>query len=70
MEKQEDLHWSPPTQRQEKNRSLTTGRHTVGGAPPPDVFLAQEQDEPEEWFLLGLTYALVLRKRRVLSRQI
>jgi hypothetical protein len=52
------------------NRSLTTGRHSVGGAPPPDVFLAQEQDEPEGWFLLGLTYALVLRKRRVLSQQI
>jgi hypothetical protein len=49
---------------------LTTGRHIVGGAPPPYVFLAQAQDEPEEWFLLGLTCALVLRKRRVLSRQI
>jgi hypothetical protein len=23
------------------NRSLTTRRHTVGGAPPPDVFSAQ-----------------------------
>jgi hypothetical protein len=34
------------------------------------VFSAQAQDDPEEWFLLGLTCALVLRKRRVLSRQI
>jgi hypothetical protein len=50
--------------------SLTTGRHTVGGAPPPDMFLAQSQDNPEEWFLLGLTSALVVRKCRGLSRQI
>jgi hypothetical protein len=49
---------------------LTTGRHTVGGALPPEEFLAQSQDNPEEWFLLGLTYALVVRKRRGLSRQI
>jgi hypothetical protein len=53
-----------------RNRSLTTGRHTIGGAPPPEVILAQAQDNLEEWFLLGLTYALVVRKRRGLRRQI
>jgi hypothetical protein len=52
-----------------RNRSLTTGRHTIGGAPPPRAFLAQSQDNPEEWFLLGLTCALVVRKCRGLSRQ-
>jgi hypothetical protein len=30
------------------NRSLTTGGHTIGGAPPPEAFLAQSQDNPEE----------------------
>jgi hypothetical protein len=49
---------------------LTTRRHTVGGAPPPEAFLAQSQDNPEEWFLLGLTCALVVRKCRGLTRQI
>jgi hypothetical protein len=34
------------------------------------VFLAQSQVNREEWFLLGLTRALVVRKRRGLSRQI
>jgi hypothetical protein len=58
---------NPKTRR---DRSLTTGRHTVGGAPPPEVILDQSQDNPEEWFLLGVTYALVVRKRRGLSRQI
>jgi hypothetical protein len=48
---------------------LTTGRHTVGSVPSPSAFLAQTQDNPEEWFLLGLTCALVVRKRRGLSRQ-
>jgi hypothetical protein len=43
---------------------LTTGRHTVGGAPPPEAISAQAQDDPEEWFPLGLTYALVVRKHR------
>jgi hypothetical protein len=52
------------------NRSLTTGRHTLGGAPPPKEFSAQSQDNPEEWFLLGLTCSLVVRKRRGLSQQI
>jgi hypothetical protein len=58
---------NPKTRR---NRSLTTGRHTVGGTLPPGAFLAQSQDNPKEWFLLGLTCALVVRKRRGLSRQI
>jgi hypothetical protein len=49
---------------------LTTGRHIVGGAPSPRAFLAQTQDNPEEGFILGLTCALVVRKRRGLSRQI
>jgi hypothetical protein len=49
---------------------LTTGRHNVGGAPPPGAFLAQTQDNPEEWVLLGLTCALAVRKHRGLSRQI
>jgi hypothetical protein len=52
---------NPKTRR---NRSLTTGRHNVGGTPLPRAFLAQTQDNPEEWFLLGLTCALVVRKRR------
>jgi hypothetical protein len=51
-----------------RNKLLTTRRHTIGGAPPPEAFLAQSQDNPEEWLLLGLTYALVVRKRRGLSR--
>jgi hypothetical protein len=42
----------------------------VGGAPPLEVISAQAQDDLEEWFLLGLTCALVVRKRRGLSRQI
>jgi hypothetical protein len=58
---------NPKTRR---NRSLTTGRHTVGGAPPPEAFLAHAQDNLEEWFLLGLTCALVVRERRGLSRLI
>jgi hypothetical protein len=58
---------NPKTRR---NRSLTTGSHTVGGAPPPEVISAQAQDDLEEWFPLGLTRALVVRKRRGLSRQI
>jgi hypothetical protein len=48
---------------------LTTRRHTVGDALPPEVFLAQSQDDPEEWFPLGLTYALVVRKHIELRRQ-
>jgi hypothetical protein len=58
---------NPKTRR---NRSLTTERHTIGGALPPGVFLAQSQDNPEEWFLLELTCTLVLRKHRGLRRQI
>jgi hypothetical protein len=58
---------NPKTRR---NRSLTIGRHIICGAPPPDVFSAQAQDGPEEWFLLGLTRALVPRKRREVSLQI
>jgi hypothetical protein len=58
---------NPETRR---NISLTTGRHTIGGALPPGAFLAQSQDDLEEWFPLGLTYALVVRKRRGLRRQI
>jgi hypothetical protein len=27
---------------------MTTGRHTVGGAPPPGVFLAQSQDNSKK----------------------
>jgi hypothetical protein len=42
----------------------------VGGAPPPEVISAQAQDNPEEWFLIKLICALVVRKRRGLSRQI
>jgi hypothetical protein len=34
------------------------------------IFLAQSRDNPEEWFLIELTCALVVRKRRGLSRQI
>jgi hypothetical protein len=52
---------NPKTRR---NRSLTTGRHNVGGAPPPEVISAQAQDDLEEWVPLGLTYALVVRRRR------
>jgi hypothetical protein len=52
-----------------RNRSLTTARHTIGGAPPPGAFLAQSQYNLEEWFLLGLTCALVVRKRRGLGQQ-
>jgi hypothetical protein len=43
---------------------LTTGRHTVGGALPPEEISAQGQDDLEKWFPLGLTHALVVRKRR------
>jgi hypothetical protein len=57
---------NPKTRR---NRSLPTGRHPIGGAPPPKAFLAQSQDNPEGWLPLGLTDALVVRKRRGLSRQ-
>jgi hypothetical protein len=35
---------NPETRR---NRSLTTVRHTVRGAPPPKAFSAQAQDNPE-----------------------
>jgi hypothetical protein len=58
---------NPKTRR---NRSLTTRRHTVGGAPPLEVISAQAQDDLEEWFPIGITCALVVRKRRGLSRQI
>jgi hypothetical protein len=53
-----------------RNRSLTTGRHSVGGAPSPRAFPAQAQGDLEEWFPLGLTCSLIVRKRRGLSRQI
>jgi hypothetical protein len=53
-----------------RNRSLTTGRHSVGGAPSPRAFLAQTQGNPGEWVQVGLTRTLVVRKRRGLSRQI
>jgi hypothetical protein len=53
-----------------RNRSLTTGRHTVGGALPPEEISAQGQDDLEEWFPLGLTHALVVRKRRGLRQRI
>jgi hypothetical protein len=68
MEKQEGLQKVPTNPKTKRNKSLTTGRHTIGGAPPPEVISAQAQDDLEEWFLLGLTRALVVRKRRVLSR--
>jgi hypothetical protein len=55
---------NPKTRR---NRSLTTGRHNVGGAPPPEVISAQTQNDLEEWFPLRLTYTLVVRKRRGLN---
>jgi hypothetical protein len=58
---------NPKTRR---NRPLTTRRHTAGGAPPPEVISAQAQDDLEEWFPIGITYALVVRKRRGLSRQV
>jgi hypothetical protein len=48
---------NPETKR---NRSLTTGRHTIGGALPPEAISAHAQDDLEEWFLLGLTCALVV----------
>jgi hypothetical protein len=35
-----------------------------GGASPPKAFSAQPQDNLGEWFLIGLTFALVVRKRR------
>jgi hypothetical protein len=38
---------NPKTRR---NKSLATGRQSVGGAPSPRAFLAQAQDNPEEWF--------------------
>jgi hypothetical protein len=47
---------------------LTTGRHIVCGALPPEVISALAQDDLEEWFPLGLTCALVVRKHRGLSR--
>jgi hypothetical protein len=59
-----------PPEDKKKNWSFTTGRHTIGGALPPGAFLAQSQDNLEEWFLLGLTCALVVRKRSGLRRQI
>jgi hypothetical protein len=58
---------NPKTRR---NRSLTAGKHSIGGAPPPRAILAQSQDNLEEWFLLGLTCALVVGKRRGLSRHL
>jgi hypothetical protein len=57
----------PTTPKTRRNKSLTTGRHTIGGALPPEVISAQAQDDLEEWFLLGLTCALVVRKHRGLS---
>jgi hypothetical protein len=57
----------PTNPKTRRNRSLTTGGHTLGGAPPPEAFSAQAQDDPKEWFLLGLTYDWVVRKRRGLS---
>jgi hypothetical protein len=58
---------NPKTRR---NRSLTTGRHSIGGALPPGEFLAQTQDNLEEWLPLGLTCASVVRKCKGLSRKI
>jgi hypothetical protein len=47
-----------------RNRSSTTGRHTVGGAPSPEAIPAHAHDDLEEGFPLGLTYVLVVRKHR------
>jgi hypothetical protein len=52
------------------NRSLTTRGHTIGGAPPPGAFLAQPQDNSEEYFWLRNNIALLVRKHRELSLQI
>jgi hypothetical protein len=64
MEKQEGLQRVPTNPKTRRNKSLTTGRHTIGGAPPPKVISAQAQDDLEEWFPFGLTYALVVRNHR------
>jgi hypothetical protein len=58
---------NPKTRR---NRSLTTGRHTVGGAPPPEAISAQAHDDSEEYFRLRTNIALLVRKHRELSLQI
>jgi hypothetical protein len=60
----------PTNPKTRRNKSSTSGRHTIGGAPPPEVISAQAQDDLGEWFPLGLTRALVVRKRRGLRRQI
>jgi hypothetical protein len=60
----------PTNSKTRRNGSLTTGRHIIGDAPPPGAFLAQSQDNLEEWFILGLTCTLVVRKHRGLSRHI
>jgi hypothetical protein len=52
---------NPKTRR---NRSLTIGRHTIGDALPPEANSAQAQEDPEECWQLGLTCALIVRKRR------
>jgi hypothetical protein len=38
----------PTTPKTRRNKALTTGRHTIGGAPPPEVIPAQAQDDLEE----------------------
>jgi hypothetical protein len=53
-----------------RNRSLTTGRRSVGGAPSPIAFLAQTQGNPKEWVQVGLTRAWVVRRHRKLSLQV
>jgi hypothetical protein len=35
-----------------RNISLTTGRHTIVGAPPPEAISAHAQHDLEEWFPL------------------
>jgi hypothetical protein len=70
MGKQEDLQMVSTNPETRRNRSLTTGRHTIGGALPPEAITAHAQDDLEEWFPLGLTCTLVVRKHSGLSRRV
>jgi hypothetical protein len=70
METQEDLQWSPPTRRQEGTDHYLREDTPLVVLCDLEHFLAQSQDNPKEWFLSGLTCALVVRKRRGLSQQI
>jgi hypothetical protein len=70
MEKQEGLQYSPPPQRQEGINHWPPEETPLVVRHHPTCFQLKHKTTQKQWFLLGLTSTLVVRKRRGLSWQI